>query len=62
MDFDTAVKMQIYETLARTARAPASAEVAAALGTSPAQVEAAFERYEENGDLKSLNRIVDSFF
>lgn len=26
------------------------------------KVEAAFERYEENGDLKSLNRIVDSFF
>lgn len=26
------------------------------------KVEAAFERYEKNGDLKALNRTVDSFF
>ena len=26
------------------------------------KVEAAFERYEKNGDLRALNRIVDSFF
>lgn len=26
------------------------------------KIEAAFERYEKNGDLRTLNRIVDSFF
>ena len=44
MDFDTAVKMSVYETLAQTGRAPTSADVAGALGTAPAEVEAAFER------------------
>jgi len=44
MDFDTAVKMNIYETLARTTQAPTSADVAESLSTSPEEVAAAFER------------------
>ena len=44
MDFDTAVKLTIYETIARTTQAPTSVEVAKALSTSPEEVEAAFER------------------
>ena len=44
MDFDTSVKLNIYEAIARTTRAPTSAEVAAALRASPEEVEAAFER------------------
>ncbi len=33
MDFDTAVKMNIYKTIARTTQAPTSADVAKALST-----------------------------
>ena len=44
MDFDTAVKMNIYETIAWTTQAPTSADVANALSTSPDEVEAALER------------------
>ena len=44
MDFDTAVKLNIYETIARTTHAPTSADVAQALSTSAEEVEAAFER------------------
>ena len=44
MDFDTAVKMNIYETLAKTTRPPTSAEVAKALNTTSEEAEAAFER------------------
>ena len=44
MDFDTAVKLNIYETIARTTRPPTSADVAKALSTSSEEVEAAFER------------------
>ena len=44
MDFDTAVKMNIYETIARTTQAPTSAEVAESLSVSPEEVAAAFER------------------
>ena len=44
MDFDTAVKMNIYESIARTTHAPTSADVAVSLSTSPEEVEAAFER------------------
>jgi Alkylmercury lyase len=44
MDFDTAVKMNIYETIARTTQAPTAADVAKSLGTSPEEVEAALER------------------
>src|SRR5258708_26509613 len=40
MDFDTAVKMNIYKTIARTTQAPTSADVAKALSTSPEEVEA----------------------
>jgi hypothetical protein len=44
MDFDTAVKLNIYETIAETTKAPASVEVARALKTSVEEVEAAFAR------------------
>src|SRR2546427_5018465 len=44
MDFDTAVKLNIYETIARTTQAPTSADVAKALFTSPEEVEAAVAR------------------
>jgi hypothetical protein len=44
MDFDTAVKLNIYETIARTTHAPTSAAVAQALSTTLKEVEAAFER------------------
>jgi hypothetical protein len=44
MDFDTAVKLHIYETIARTTQAPTSADVAEALSTSPEEVAAAYER------------------
>jgi len=47
MDFDTAVKMTIYETIARTTQAPTSAEVAQALSTSPEAVAAALERLHQ---------------
>jgi hypothetical protein len=47
MDFDTTVKLNIYETIARTTQAPTSAEVARALRTSPEEVEAAFERLHQ---------------
>ncbi len=44
MDFDTAVKMNIYETIAQTTRPPTSAEAAKALNATIEEVEAAFER------------------
>ena len=44
MDFDTAVKMNIYETIARTTQAPTSADMASSLGASPEEVAAALER------------------
>jgi alkylmercury lyase-like protein len=47
MEFETAVKLNIYETIARTTHAPTSADVAKALSTSPEEVEAAFERLHE---------------
>ncbi|HEX9942262.1 MAG TPA: organomercurial lyase [Thermoanaerobaculia bacterium] len=43
-DFDTAVKLHIYRTLAETTRAPSAAEVARALGADVPEVEAAFGR------------------
>lgn len=44
MDFDTAVKLNLYETIAETTKAPTSAEVARVLGASAEEVEAAFAR------------------
>jgi DNA-binding transcriptional MocR family regulator len=44
MDFDTAVKLEIYRTLAATTRAPTSSEVAKELGATAGEVEAAFQR------------------
>ena len=42
MDFESAVKLNIYETLARTTRAPGTADVARALEAPLERVEAAF--------------------
>lgn len=42
MDFETAVKLHVYETFAETTKAPTSSEVAEALNCSPAEVEEAF--------------------
>ena len=44
MDFQTAVKLNIYETVAETTRVPTSAEVAAALGRSAGEVKTAFRQ------------------
>ena len=47
MDFDTSVKLNIYETVARTTRMPISTDVASAFGSSVAEVEQAFQRLYE---------------
>jgi hypothetical protein len=47
MDFDTSVKMQVYEMIARTTRMPASIDVALVVGSSIADVEEAFQRLYE---------------
>lgn len=44
LDFDTTVKLRIYEVIAETTRPPTSLEVAAALSASVEDVEAAFHR------------------
>lgn len=44
MDFDTAVKLNIYETIARTTQASTLADVAESLSTSPEEAAAALER------------------
>jgi DNA-binding transcriptional MocR family regulator len=44
LDFETAVKLRIYEVIAETTRAPTSTEVAQALNSSKEEVEAAFQR------------------
>jgi len=47
MDFDTAVKLNIYQTIAETTKMPTSAAVAHALDASIADVEAAFARLHQ---------------
>ncbi len=47
MDFDTIVKLNIYEIIAETTKVPTSADVAEALNASVEEVEAAFERLHE---------------
>jgi hypothetical protein len=42
MNLETEVKLQIYKTIADTTQAPSAAEVAAALNTSPAEIQSAF--------------------
>jgi hypothetical protein len=42
LEFETAVKLRLYRTIAETTRAPDAAELARALGTSAARVEEAF--------------------
>jgi hypothetical protein len=44
MDFDTTVKLNIYETIAQTTKPPTSAEAAKALNARVEEVEAAFDR------------------
>jgi DNA-binding transcriptional MocR family regulator len=44
MEFDTAVKLNIYETIARTTQSPTTRDVAQGLGAPLAEVQAAFER------------------
>ena len=43
LDFETTVKLRIYEVIAKTTRAPTSLEVAEALSASVEEVEAAFQ-------------------
>ena len=43
MEFETAVKLRLYQTIAETTRVPDAAELAAALGSSVALVEEAFQ-------------------
>ena len=47
MDFDTAVKLNVYEMVARTTRMPTSIDVALVVGSSMADVEQAFQRLSE---------------
>ena len=47
MDFDTTVKMNIYETIAQTTHPPTTMEVARATGASLSEVEAAFARLHQ---------------
>jgi hypothetical protein len=44
MDFDTQVKLNIYETIAETTRPPTTSDVARALNASVEEVQAAFDR------------------
>jgi hypothetical protein len=47
MDFDTTVKLNIYETIARTTQAPSAAQVAQSLATPLEGVLAAFDRLHQ---------------
>jgi Alkylmercury lyase len=47
MDFDTSVKLHVYEMIARTTRMPTSIDVALVVGSSMADVEQAFQRLYE---------------
>ena len=47
MDFDTSVKLNIYEMIARTTRMPTSVDIALLIGSSIADVEQAFQRLYE---------------
>jgi DNA-binding transcriptional MocR family regulator len=44
VDFDTEVKLRIYQTIAETTEAPSSGEVAQMLGVSKQQVDDAYQR------------------
>ena len=47
MDFDTSVKLKIYEMVARTTRLPASVDIALLMGSPIADVEQSFQRLYE---------------
>jgi len=47
MDFDTSVKLNIYQMVARTTRMPTSIDVALGIGCSMADAEQAFQRLVE---------------
>jgi hypothetical protein len=44
VELDTAVKLNVYETIVATTQAPSASDVATAIGCSPAEVEASFQR------------------
>src|SRR6266852_2933252 len=44
LDLDTAVKLNIYQTLAETGQAPSTAEVATSLSLGVEEIQAAFQR------------------
>jgi hypothetical protein len=47
MDFETSVKLNVYEMVARTTRMPTSIDIALVVGSSMADVEQAFQRLYE---------------
>ena len=47
MNLETEVKLQIYKTIADTTQAPSAAEVAAAMNTSPTEIQSAFYALRE---------------
>src|SRR6266496_4418821 len=47
MDFDTSVKLNVYETIAETAKMPTSSDVALSMSSSITEVEQAFQRLYE---------------
>jgi hypothetical protein len=47
MDFDTTVKLSIYDMVARTTRLPTAADVAGELGAAVEEVEASFGRLHQ---------------
>jgi len=54
IDFDTAVKLKIYETIARTTKAPTSAEIAEEL--VPFVVGPCFDPRREKGGIWECHR------
>jgi DNA-binding transcriptional MocR family regulator len=47
VDFDTSVKLKIYDLVATTATMPTSEDIAQSLGTSVGEVQAAFQRLHQ---------------
>jgi Alkylmercury lyase len=47
MNLETMVKLQIYKMIAHSTQAPSAAEVAAAMNTSPAEIQSAFYALRE---------------
>ncbi len=47
MDFDTSVKLNVYETIARSTKMPTSSDVASEIDSSVTEIEEAFQRLYE---------------